>query len=133
MSDYRQFIEPSTIAEAISRKRMLERDIWNIERQLAEPRREQDGKPIDRKQYRSWRSKAHTSLVFKKAEQAFLKDWIIERRRAIEAGKLGIFDPNDPKELLVKTRAVLKKALAGDDLELGQLYNVIDQYLQHAA
>lgn len=133
MGDHRQFVEPSTIAEAISRKRTLERDIWNIERQLAEPLREQEGKPLDKKQYRSWRSKAHSSLAFKKAEQAFLKDWITERRRAIEANKLGIFDPNDPRELLVKTRVALKKALAGDDLELGQLYNMIDQFLQHAA
>lgn len=134
MSNDRQFQEPSSISEATARKRMLELDIMNIERQLAEPVRVlEEGRPMPTKQYRSWRSKAHASLVFKRAEQVYLKDWIKERRRQIEAGKLGIQGMDEPKELLLKTRQELKKLLADSDTDIPALYNAIDQYLQHVA
>jgi len=133
MSD-RQFTEPSSIAEAKARKRALERDIMNIERQLAEPvRYDRDGSEMSKKDYRLWRSSAHSSMIFKKAEQAYLKDWIKERRRRVDAENANIFDANDPRNLLVEARTAIKKALAGDDADLGRIFNVIDQYLQHAA
>lgn len=129
----RQFQEPHSIADATARKRMLERDIMNIERQLAEPVRMEEGRPMAKKEYRYWRSKAHASLVFKKAEQAFLKDWIKERRRQIESGKIGIYKSDDSKELLLKTRQELKKLLDDADTDIPALYNAIDQFLQHVA
>jgi hypothetical protein len=129
----RQFNEPHTIGEARARKRILERDIMNIERQLAEPVRYDNDRVLDIEEYRRWRSKAHSSMVFKKTEHAFLKDWIVERRRRVNADEVGIFEADDPREVLVKTRLALKKALDGDDSALGAIYNVIDQFLQHAA
>lgn len=123
----RQFRDPESVLEAQERMLSLSQDVMNIERQLAEPPRGEND------EYRRWRSKAHGSLVYKKSEHAFLKHWVTERRRQIEAGKLDIFHPNDPREILVRTRQALKKALDGDTADLGPLYNVIDQYLQHAA
>lgn len=132
MANDRQYQEPRSISEATARKRALERDIMNIERQLAEPVRMEEGRPMAKKEYRSWRSKAHASLVFKKAEQAYLKDWIKERRRQIELGKLGIYK-DEPKELLLKTHQELKKLLEDRATDIPALYNAIDQYLQHVA
>lgn len=130
----RKFKEPTKISEAIARKRVLEADIMNIERQLAEPTRyDREGAKISKKDYQLWRSSAHSSLVFKKTEHAYLKDWIKDRRRRLNADEIGIFKEDDPREVLVKAKVALKKALAGDDSDLGVIYNVIDQFLQHAA
>lgn len=124
-----RFAEPESIAEAKRRKRELLLDILSIEQQLTS--NTEDGK--NKQEYQQWRAKAHKSLVFKKAEHLVLKDWITERRRLVEAKELGIWNPNDPREILLRTRAALLRALDGDDLELGAVYNVIDQFLQHEA
>lgn len=133
MANDRQFPEPRSISDALAQKRALERDIMNIERQLAEPIRMEGNQPMAKKEYRGWRSKAHASLVFKKAEQTYLKDWIKERRRQIEAGKLGIRGMDEPRELLLKTRQELKRLMEDDSTDIPALYNAIDQYLQHVA
>ncbi len=135
--DRYRFDEPKTMAEAQERKRILERDVRNIERQLKDrEKRDRNGRLLDKKSYLKWRKGARSSEIFKKTEQAYLKDWIVERRRAIQAGELGIFDPNDPREMLLRARLALRGILDGkspEELEVGKLYDTIDQYLQHAA
>ena len=129
-----QYEEPQTIKEARSRMHALERDIMGIERQLSEPERiDRDGKRLNRKEYRKWRGSALSSRVFKKLEYAYLKAWIKERRRRVEAEDLDIFDADDPKAILVSVRKALRQAMDGDHADLGVIFNVVDQYLQHAA
>jgi len=104
----------------------------NVERQLAEPLRcNQDGSEMSTMQYKRWRSRAHSSLVYKKGEQTYLKDWMKQRRVDIEAGKAGVFDVHDPRAYLVRARAVLKLVLDGDTTAVGQAYSAIDQFLQN--
>lgn len=127
------FDPPKNMKEAKTRKRALERDIANISKQLSDPtRKDKRGKKLSTKDYLRWRGQARASLVFKQVEQVFLKDWIKERRRVIAAGELGVFDPNDPNHLLQVTREKLLEA-KGQAPGLGELFDLIDQYLQHAA
>lgn len=129
-----QYDEPRSIAEAKERKRLLFADIMSIERQLADKYRvDRNGNKLSKQEYRLWRGAAHSSLVHKKSEHAYLKDWIIERRRTIEAAQIGIKNANDPMSVMVGLHEVLKKALDGDDMALGKAFNVVDQYLNHAA
>jgi hypothetical protein len=131
------FPEPESLREAHDRKRVLERDIMNIERQLMDrERRDRDGKPLSKDEYRVWHRKTRSVLIYKKVEQTFLKDWIVRRRREVQATEVGIFDPDDPREMLVQCRKVLRRLLDGEEVEeagAGRLYDVIDQFLQHAA
>lgn len=126
---------PQNLSEALSWKRELERDIWNIERQLAEKTHfdRSSGVVLSGAAYQNWRKAAHSRLIYKKVDHSFIKDWITERRRKIDADEVGIHDPNDPRELLQRTKIAMKKAMDGDDSDLGVLCNVIDQYLHHAA
>jgi hypothetical protein len=126
--------EPRSIAEAKERKLLLLTDILSIERQLADKYRvDREGHRLSRQEYRLWRGAAHSSLVHKRAEYAYLKEWIIERRRALEAAKIGVENMNDPRSVMTGLHAVLKKALDGDDHALGVAFNVVEQYLYHAA
>ena len=127
--------EPPNLAQALRWKRELEKDIWNIERQLAEKTHYDRGSNtvLTGTAYANWRKSAHARLIYKKTDHSFLKDWIVERRRQIDADEVGIHDPNDPRELLQRTKIALGKALDGDAEDLGAIYNVIDQYLHHAA
>lgn len=126
---------PPSLSQALRWKRELEKDIWNIERQLAEKTHFDRGlnRLLTSKEYQSWRKSAHARLIYKKTDHSFLKDWIVEQRRRIDADEIGIHDPNDPRELLQRTKVAIGKALDGDGADLGVLYNVIDQYLHHAA
>jgi hypothetical protein len=110
-------------------------DIMNIEKQLSySERRGPDGKLLSTQEYKYWRSRTHASLVFKRAEYTDLKAWILNRRREIEASELGIRDPNSPREVLVACRALLRELLDNgvQHEDLGVVYNVVDQTLQHS-
>lgn len=134
--DKYRFVEPRTIREAKERMKVLYRDIRNIEKQLGDGvRRGRDGHPIASDEYRNWSSRIRASLVYKHVEYAELKDWILERRRQIEAKELDITDPNDSRELLRAARQVLREVLDGKPVPevASQLYSVIDQHLIHAA
>lgn len=132
-----EFPAPKTMRDAKTRKRALERDIMNIERQLADrDRRDRKGRPLTREAYLRWNKNARSSLIFKKTEHHYLKDWIVERRRAVSSKRAGIFDPNSPEELLLHAKGKLRDVLNGkspDEAGLGSLYDLIDQYLHHAA
>ncbi len=135
--DRYQFPEPKSMKEARKRKRELERDILNIDRQLRDPeRRDRKGKLLSAEDYMRWSKGARSSLIFKKTEHAYIKDWMADRRRKIQANEIDIYDADDSRELLVRCRLVLRRILDGEDmdnLDLGSLFNVIDQHLQHAA
>lgn len=126
ISSGRMFQPPGTMSEAIERRATLVADVMNIECQLCVFTNEH-------KDHKRWRAKARSSLAYKKEELLFLNNWIKERRRAIEANKLGVFDPNSPKELLMRAKIIINNTLDGDDSQLGALYSMIDQYLNHAA
>jgi hypothetical protein len=83
--------------------------------------------------YRVWRAKAHSSLVYKKEEQCFLKDWIADRRREIEAGKLGIYKHNTAEDLLQKTLCELKKLGRDEPTRITALMHAIEMFLKHEA
>lgn len=131
--DRYQFPVPESIHDAKIRKRLLERDILNITKQLADgDRRDRSGKRLVLSDYRRWRSQARASHIFKQTEQVYLKDWIVERRRTLQASALGIFEPNDPRALLMQVRTLL-----GDEedrsSEMGLLLDTINQFFQHVA
>lgn len=130
-----EFEPPASIRTAQLRMRDLLIDIMNIEKQLSHAeRRGPDGKPLSKQEYRHWRSRTHASLVFKRAEYTDLKAWILNRRREIEAAELNIRDPNSPRDVLMACRALLRDLLDSGvkHEDLGVVYNVVDQTLQHA-
>jgi hypothetical protein len=130
-----EFKAPTSIKSAQQRMRDLLIDIMNIEKQLSySERRGPDGKLLSTQEYKYWRSRTHASLVFKRAEYTDLKAWILNRRREIEASELGIRDPNSPREVLVACRALLRELLDNgvQHEDLGVVYNVVDQTLQHS-
>jgi hypothetical protein len=140
MSDHDErytYPEPVSIAEAKLRKRELERDIMNIERQLSDrDRRGRDGSLLTKEAYLRWYKGARSSLIFKRVEHTYLKDWILERRRQLQARELDIYELSDPRALLLQCRQTLREVLDGrdpEDTDAGNLYNVIEQYLHHAA
>jgi hypothetical protein len=109
-------------------------DIMNIEKQLAPgDRRSSDGSPMPRGEYRSWRSRTHASLVFKRVEYGDLKAWILQRRRELDAANVSVKDPNSPRDVLLAVRALLRDLLDQDvdHQDLGHVYNVVEQHLQH--
>lgn len=129
-----EFDPPQNIEAAQARMRGLLIDIMNIEKQLAPgDRRGTDGNPLPRNEYRSWRSRTHASLVFKRVEYSDLKSWILHRRREIEASDVSIANPDDPRAVLLGVRALLRDLLDRnvDHPDLGAVYNVVEQHLQH--
>ena len=129
------FAPPTSIAEAQARKRELESDIKRIECQLGDPlpRFDREGRLMTKEEKQAWRNAAHFKMNIKIDEQVFLKDWIKERRRQVEADQTGIFDANDAREMLVISRIAMRKALAGNDEALGSTCHTIDQYLKNVA
>ena len=132
-SKYR-FVEPVSIRDAKDRLKALLLDIRNIEKQLGDHiRTNRDGVELSPKEYVAWHSRTRASLVYKQNEYQELKDWVLERRREVESKEVDIEDPNDPRELLLAARAVLRSVLDGDEPDdIGLVYAVIDQHLIHA-
>jgi len=133
-SKYR-FIEPASIRDAKDRLKALLLDIRNIEKQLGDHvRTNRDGVELSPKEYVVWHSRTRASLVYKQNEYQELKDWIRERRREIESKEVDINNPNDPRQLLLAARAVLRSVMDGDEPDdIGHVYAVIEQHLIHAA
>lgn len=130
-----EFQPPDTILDAQARLRDLLIDIMNIEKQLTTSEKfGPGGKPLSRREYRAWRSRTHASLVYKKIEYGDLKNWIVLRRREVEASEIRVLDPNDSRDVLRAVRALLRDLLdkSVDHQDLGVVYNVVDQHLHHA-
>lgn len=127
------FQAPQSIKEALGRKRVLEGDILNIERQLGEHTRTEHGRVLSLGEYRHWRAKAHSSLVYKKTEQSYLKDWIVSRRKEIQTGKLGIYRSGSANDLLQRVLIELTKLEKDEPTKLLALKSVIEMHLKHEA
>lgn len=130
-----EFRTPASIIEAQQRMRELLIDIMNIEKQLTTSEKfGPDGKPLSRREYKAWRSRTHASLVFKKIEYGDLKRWVVHRRRELDAEEIRVRNPDNPREVLVAVRALLRDLLDQnvDHQDLGVVYNVVDQQLHHA-
>jgi hypothetical protein len=138
--DYKYtFVEPRSIREAKMRLHEVQKDIWNMEKQLGDktPRFNHDeNRPMTPAEQKAWRSKKiRPKHIFAQVERARLMDWIAERRREATAEKLQVTNPNDGREILIAARTVIRKVLDEKDEpdELGRLFDVIEQFLVHAA
>lgn len=128
MSNEYVFTEPTTIRDAKDRMRELHKSIASIETSLGDAEFKARRTP---EEYRSWRSRARWKLYYQKQEYMDLRDWIVDRRRSLDATDIEVTDANDTREIMVKVRHTLKDILQGRDPNVGQLFNVIDQHLQH--
>lgn len=130
-----RFVEPVSIQDATDRLKALHLDMRNIEKQLGDHiRTNRDGVELSPKEYIVWHSKTRASLVYKQHEYIELKDWIKRRRREIDSKEINIEDPDDPRQLLIAARAVLRAVMDGDEPEeIGQVMTVIEKHLTHAA
>lgn len=124
-----QFEEPSSIYEAKSRKRVLEAQIADIGRQLADTQRKRGDKAMPAQDYVQWKMRTRYALNRKEAEQVYLKDWILDRRRQLTGQKLDIEDVDDPIDIIVAARS----ELLSEKPRLGLLLDVIEQFLTHSA
>lgn len=124
-----EFDEPISISDAKARKRRLEIEIADIGRQLSDRTRKRNGKALSASEYEDWRHRTRNVLLRKEAEQVYLKDWILERRRHLAGRKLDIEDVDDPVDILVATRT----ELMSEQPRLGLLVDVIEQFLTHSA
>lgn len=127
------FPAPQSIKEALGRKRVLEGDILNIERQLGEKVRSEHGRALSLGEYKHWRAKAHSSLVYKKTEQTYLKDWIINRRKEIQTGKLGIYRNGSAEDLLQRVLIEFGKLDRDEPTKIPALRSMIEMHLKHEA
>jgi hypothetical protein len=137
VADKYRFDEPESMQEALARIALLTRNIANVQYQLGDhERKDKRGRRLSPRAYRRWVQSARASLIYKRQEQAYLKQWVKDRRRAIEARQLDIFEPESPDALVQRCRVALRELLDGaslEEAEVGKLYNVLDQYLQHVA
>lgn len=129
---------PTSMREAKTRKREIARDIALIQFQLSsKERKHPDGTALSAKEYRGWRAKAMRKLELLKYEHSVLRDWVSERRIAIQASNLDAPEL-DEGVTAVKLLTVTKRFLHEhkDKLEgtkRGELYNLIDLFLSHEA
>lgn len=137
MQEY-TFEEPASIKEAESRIAEAREAIRSIEHQFRSKNRylRSDGRRMNPKEYRKWRSGAHVSLNHFLSEVGYLKRWVKDRRRALDSQKLGIYTPDSPDEMLRRCHLFLREVLDGKDLDAagaGALMHIIDSYLKHVA
>lgn len=119
------FERPKSVKECKSRMRALLNGIRDVHMQLGDKtRRERDG-------YQKWRVKATASLAYKEAEYAFLKDVLVEMRREAQARKADVWDPNDPRHLLMRLRHEIEKKEAGEEHQLPDVLDTVDRYFEH--
>lgn len=126
MKDY-DFAPPSTIKEAQGRKRRLENDIANIDLQLTNRNRTKpDGTRLSAREYNDWSYRARSSAIIKRAEHAFLKDWIKDTRRERSARVVLGGVPRDAVELV----RLIRDKLLDPDVSRENVADLIDDYLR---
>ena len=124
-SDRYVFEPPCSVRACKSRMRILLNGIRDVQMQLGDKaRRERDG-------YLSWRAKATSSLLYKEAEYGYLKDALIELRRSAQAKEADVWDPGDPRHLLMRLREEVQKKEAGQEHQLPDVLDVVDRYFEH--
>ncbi len=126
-SDKYEWRPPSTMAEAQQRLRDVTVDVLNCEMHLGDRRRQTNHN------YWTWRAKAKSARIFSLMEQKNIKDWILERRRAIAAQELEIWDHKDPRALIQRAVVEGRKALRNETNNLEQVLVALDLFLIHDA
>jgi hypothetical protein len=128
--DKYQFSPPATMREAKERLRDTTMSILNVEKQLGdEGRRDRMGSG----DYQEWREKTKAAKIYMISEQQALKDWIFERRRALEAEEAGVWKHTDPRALLQQAVVEGRRALDGKANSLAQVLSLAELCLNHDA
>jgi hypothetical protein len=105
--------------------RVLLNGVRDVQMQLGDKtRRAKDG-------YTKWRIKAMASLLYKEAEYAFLKDALVDLRREATAKNADVWDPNDPRHMLMRLRCEIGKHLLEESNQLPDVLDVVDRYFEH--
>jgi hypothetical protein len=127
----RIYSEPANLEEAEQRERDLIYDLNVIHMQLGDETRRQRMA----EEFAAWKTKALGARVNKTDELSWLKSWIRNRRAALRAN-IGTISRDNPNELLVAARWVLKNLHADgvdlDDTEFGIL-DALNEYCDHHA
>ncbi len=129
-SDKYEFSPLSSLRQAKDRLREVTTNIMNVEKQLGDRRRQ---KNMGAAEYDTWREKTKAAKIFMVSEQQHIKDWIFERRRQLDAKKIGLWPVNDPRTLLQRTVIEGRRALAGEANDLASVLDLSDLYLTHDA
>lgn len=125
-----EFEKPTSLSQALARTRTVTINIMNVEKQLGDRRRERTMREAD---YETWREKTKAARIFMVSELRFLKDWIKDRRRQLDAQKVGIWPHNDPRAILQHLVIEGRKALRGEENELAAVLDQADLFLTHDA
>jgi hypothetical protein len=121
MSERYTFDEPKSVKDCKRRMRILLRGMRDIDRQLGA---KNGGNPV-------WRSRALSSKVYKQAEYDYLKEEMTELRQLTAAAEIDLFEPNDPRHLLLRLRSEVGKELKGETNSLGTVLALVDRYFEH--
>jgi len=109
--------------------RLLLRDIRDIDRQLGD-------KTAQRSEV--WRTRALSSKAFKQAEFDYLKEELSELRRRHAANEAGIYDPDDPRHLLLRLREAIDSGGSTHrprsllPMRVRDVLPVLDSYFEHS-
>ena len=128
--DKYEFPAMRSLQQARARMREVTLNIMNVEKQLGDKRRQ---KNMSASEYENWYEKTKAAKIFMVAEKHYIKDWILERRRQLDAKRVGIWPHNDPRTMLQRVVIEGRKSLAGEENDLVAVLDLIDSYLQHDA
>lgn len=119
------FERPASVKDAKTRMRALLNGIRDVQMQLGDKARR------DKKDYAKWRMKAMASLAYKESEYGYLKDALVDLRREATAKVADVWDPNDPRHLLMRLRSEVDKKEKGKEHRLPDVLDVVDRYFEH--
>jgi hypothetical protein len=128
--DKYQFNPPTAMKDAKERLRDVTTNILNVEKQLGDEGRKARMGPSE---YQEWREKTKAAKIYMISEQQSLKDWIFERRRALQAEMYDIWSHKDPRALLQQAIVEGRLALAGKENDLSQVLELAELCLNHDA
>lgn len=124
------FEPPNTMKEAKELLREVTFSILNVEKQLGDEGLEERLSAAD---YQRWREKTKSAKIYMISDQQALKDWILNRRRAIDAKEIGIWKPEDPRTLLQHAIIEGRLALDGKPNNLARVLDLASLCLIHDA
>ena len=129
-SEKYDFTPPTSLKEAKTRLNEITTGILNVEKQLGDKRR---AKSLPVADYESWREKTKSARIFMIAEQRFIKDWILDRRRRLLGKTCEVWPDSDPRTMLRRAVAEGRKYVRGEENNLVEVLDAIDLYLNHDA
>ena len=129
-SEKYDFTPPTSLKEAKTRINDVTTGILNVEKQLGDKRRVKAMPPAE---YETWREKTKSARIFMIAEQRFLKDWVLERRRRLLGKTCEVWPGDDPRTMLQRAVTEGRKYIRGEVNTLADVLDAIDLYLNHDA